>query len=98
MSCRRKASHGGHSAAEPQPNARPCARARMRHGKLLQQEERCQLTCDGIRLRNGFTASLCSDADQLLMGFNPEQYRVHESAADLAAPFEHEHDDEHKHD
>src|SRR6201981_978764 len=30
----------------------------MRHGKLLQQKERCQLTCDGIRLRNGFTASL----------------------------------------
>ena len=53
---------GVHGAAEPQPNARPRARrrarARMRHGKLLQQEERCQLTCDGIRLRNGFTASL----------------------------------------
>ena len=33
-------------------------RARMRHEKLLQPEERCQLTCDGIRLRNGFAASL----------------------------------------
>jgi hypothetical protein len=32
---------------------------------------------------------------KLLMRFDPEQYRVHESAADLAAPFEHEHDDEH---
>ena len=70
----------------------------MRQGKLLQPEEACRLTCDGIRLRNGFAASLRSDADQLLMRFDPEQYRVHESAADLAAPFEHEHDDEHEHD
>ena len=29
---------------------------------------------------------------KLLMRFDPEQYRVHESAAGLAAPFEHEHD------
>ena len=35
---------------------------------------------------------------KLLMRFDPEQYRVHESAAGLAAPFEHEHDDEHEHD
>ena len=27
---------------------------------------------------------------KLLMRFDPEQYRVHESAAGLAAPFEHE--------
>src|ERR1700745_2805205 len=33
---------------------------------------------------------------KLLMRFDPEQYRVHESAAGLAAPFEHEHDDEHE--
>jgi hypothetical protein len=32
---------------------------------------------------------------KLLMRFDPEQYRVHESAASLATPFEHEHDDEH---
>ena len=32
---------------------------------------------------------------KLLMRFDPEQYRVHDSAAGLAAPFEHEHDDEH---
>jgi hypothetical protein len=37
---------------------------------------------------------------KLLMRFDPEQYRVHESAASLATPFEHEHehDDEHEHD
>jgi hypothetical protein len=35
---------------------------------------------------------------KLLMRFNPEQERVHESAAGLATPFEHEHDDEHEHD
>jgi four helix bundle protein len=34
---------------------------------------------------------------KLLMRFDPEQYRVHESPADLAAPFEHEHEDEHEH-
>jgi hypothetical protein len=33
---------------------------------------------------------------KLLMRFDPEQYRVHESPADLAAPFEHEQDDEHE--
>src|ERR1700747_2093849 len=95
-------SRRGRGVAEPQPNARPRARrrarARMRQGKLLQPEEACQLACDGIRLRNRFVASLRSDADQLLMRFDPEQYRVHESAADLTAPFEHEHDDEHEHD
>jgi hypothetical protein len=32
---------------------------------------------------------------KLLMRFDPEQYRVQESAAGLATPFEHEHDDEH---
>jgi len=32
---------------------------------------------------------------KLLMRFDPEQYRVHESAAGLATPFEHEYDDEH---
>ena len=31
---------------------------------------------------------------KLLMRFDPEPYRVHESAAGLAAPFEH--DDEHE--
>jgi hypothetical protein len=35
------------------------------------------------------------DHEKLLMRFDPEQYRVHESAAGLATPFEHEHDDEH---
>jgi len=35
---------------------------------------------------------------KLLMGFDPEQYRVHESAAGLATPFEDEYDDEHEHD
>ena len=35
---------------------------------------------------------------KLLRRFDPEQYRVHESAAGLAMPFEHEHDDEHEHD
>jgi hypothetical protein len=35
---------------------------------------------------------------KLLMRFDPEQYRVYESAAGLATPFEHEHDDEHEHD
>ena len=35
---------------------------------------------------------------KLLMRFDPEQYRVGESAAGLATPFEHEHDDEHEHD
>jgi hypothetical protein len=29
---------------------------------------------------------------KLLMRFDPEQYRVNESAASLAAPFEHQHD------
>jgi hypothetical protein len=29
------------------------------------------------------------------MRFDPEQYRVHESAASLAMPFEHEHEHEH---
>jgi hypothetical protein len=33
---------------------------------------------------------------KLLMRFDPEQYRVHESAASLAIPFEH--DDEHEDD
>jgi|SRR6516162_922409 len=35
---------------------------------------------------------------KLLMRLDPEQYRVHESVAGLATPFEHEHDDEHEHD
>jgi hypothetical protein len=36
---------------------------------------------------------------KLLMRFDPEQYRVYESAAGLPdTPFEHEHDDEHEHD
>jgi len=35
---------------------------------------------------------------KLLMRFDPEQYRVQENAAGLAAPSEHEHDDEHEHD
>ena len=35
---------------------------------------------------------------KLLMRFDSEQYRVHERAAGLATPFEHEHDDEHEHD
>jgi hypothetical protein len=34
------------------------APARMRYGELRQPEEGCQLTCDGIRLRNGSAASL----------------------------------------
>ena len=29
---------------------------------------------------------------KLLMRFDPEQYRVHESGAGLATPLEHEHD------
>src|SRR6516162_11087843 len=33
-------------------------RARIRQEKLLQPEKGCQLTCDGIRLRNGLAASL----------------------------------------
>jgi hypothetical protein len=33
---------------------------------------------------------------KMLMHFDPKQYRVHESTAGLAAPFEH--DDEHEHD
>jgi len=52
------------SRRSPQPNARPRARrrarARMRQAKLRQPEEGCQLSCDGIRLRNGFAASLRS--------------------------------------
>src|SRR5215468_3947182 len=52
------------SRRSPQPNARPRARhrarARMRQAKLLQPEEGCQLSCEGIRLRNGFAASLRS--------------------------------------
>jgi hypothetical protein len=35
---------------------------------------------------------------KLLMRFDPEQYRVNESASGLTAPSEHEHDDEHEHD
>jgi hypothetical protein len=33
----------------------------------------------------------CFDHGKLLMRFDPEQYGVHESAAGLATPFEHEH-------
>jgi hypothetical protein len=29
---------------------------------------------------------------KLLMRFDPQQYRVHQSAAGLGTPFEHEHD------
>jgi hypothetical protein len=32
------------------------------------------------------------DHEKLLMHFDPEQYRVHESGAGLATPLEHEHD------
>jgi hypothetical protein len=30
----------------------------MWEGKLLQAEEGCQLTCDGIRLRKGLTSTM----------------------------------------
>jgi hypothetical protein len=54
---------------------------RMRLGKLLEPDEGCQLTCDR------------SDADQTAhVRLEPEQYRVDESAAGLAMPFEPEHD------
>ena len=33
---------------------------------------------------------------RLIVRFDPEQYRVRESATGLAAPFEDEHDDEHE--
>jgi hypothetical protein len=33
---------------------------------------------------------------ELLMRFDPEQYLVHENAAGLDTPFEHEDDDEHE--
>jgi hypothetical protein len=79
----------------------------MRHGKLLQPEERCQLTCDGIlhasvakgfasldRIQAGKEMLVCIVAmlTKLLMRFDPDQYRVHECTAGLATPFEHEHD------
>jgi len=35
---------------------------------------------------------------KLLMRFDPEQYRVHESVAGLATPFEHDDEHEHEHD
>jgi hypothetical protein len=51
-----------HNAAKPQPNARSRRRARMRHGKLLQPEEGCQLTCDGISLAFSQILEICEKA------------------------------------
>jgi hypothetical protein len=76
--------------------SRSCSNASGNSGT----EQGCQLTCSAIRLNHGFAASLrprktrCLptriEISELLMRFDPEQYRVHESAADPATPFEHD--------
>jgi hypothetical protein len=80
----------------------------MRQEKLLQPEEGCQLTCEGLdaSVAKGFASldriqagkemlvRMVAMLTKLLLRFDPEQYRVHESAAGLATPFEYEYDDE----
>ena len=76
------------------PASRRRARALLRQGKLLQPEEGCQLTCEGLdaSVAKGFASldRIQAGKEMLvrivamltkLMRFDPEQYRVHESAA-----------------
>jgi hypothetical protein len=82
-----------------EPNALMMHVARLSNAQLawmLRWPKDSPLWIEFSRQRN--VGSHRSDADQLLMRFDPEQYRVQESAAGLATPFEHEHDDEHEHD
>jgi len=53
---------------------------------------------DRIQVGKEMLVRIVAMLTKLLMRFDPEQYRVQESAAGLAMPFEHEHDDEHEHD
>jgi hypothetical protein len=45
---------------------------------------------DPIQAGKEMLLRLVAMLTKLLMRFDPEQYRVHESAADLATPFEHD--------
>ena len=72
---------------EPQPNARP--------RPLDASVAKGFASLDRIQAGKERLVRIVAMLTKLLMRFDPEQYRVQESAAGLAMPFEHEHDDEH---